>query len=79
MTTLSPGWHMILLGLSYLTVGSAASFALPQLDLSFLDFQFVLVVYLLMAVLTFSGMILTILGVGTALRGSRRDGTIDIL
>ncbi len=79
MTTLSPGWHMILLGLSYLVVGSAASFSLPQLDLSFLDFQFVLVVYLLMAVLTFSGIILTILGVGTTLRGSRRDGTSDIL
>ena len=70
---------MIFIGLTFLAVGGAASLGLPQLDLSFLNFEFVLVVYFLTSVLSFSGIVVALLGVRTALRGSRRDGTVDIL
>ncbi len=74
-----PGILTVVLGVAFLAFGSAISFALPDLYLGFLEFQLVLVFYLLTSVLTFAGLILTILGVGRVLRGSRHDWTIDIL
>ncbi len=69
MPNLRPGALTIVLGVAFFAVGIAISFALPDLDLTFFEFQLVLVFYLLTSVLTFSGLILTILGVGGVLRG----------
>ncbi len=79
MPRLRPGILTIVLGAALLAVGSAISFALPDLYLGFLEFQLILVFYFLTSVLTFSGLVLTILGVRRVLRWSRRDWTIDIL
>ncbi len=78
MPRLRPGILTLVVGVAFLAVGSAISFALPDLYLGFLEFQLILVFYLFTSVLTFSGLILTILGAGRVLRGSRRDWTIDI-
>ena len=78
MPSLRPGILPIVLGVTFLSVGSAISFALPGPYLGPLEFQLVPVFYLFMSVLAFSGLLLTILGVGRVLRGSRRDWTIDV-
>lgn len=63
---------MILLGVTFFVGGSVASLLLPHTNFAFLG------VYFLTSVLAFSGIILAIIGIRTALRGSRRDWTIDV-
>ncbi len=69
MPKFRPGILTIVLGVAFFAVGTAISFGFRDLDLRFLEFQLVLVFYLLTSVLAFSGLSLTILGVGRVLRG----------
>ena len=76
MPNLGPGILTIVLGVAFFAVGTAISFGFADLDLRFLEFQLVLVFYLLTSVLAFSGLILTILGVGRVLRGQDAIGRL---
>jgi hypothetical protein len=79
MVHLRPGASYLILGIALLAGGGAFSLALAYYGLGFPYVQPTVALYLLLNIITFSGIILTVLGIRRVLFGAGRHRTIDIL